>query len=110
MLNAQGDARSRWLTPCRVGTVIGSVPAGSASHMVSVELDQGKTLTEGDLICLGIPVPESTDPPLFMVRSLVYGGHKLRSVSGPGVVTCTVRTPMAFQLKAPVCRIISAIS
>lgn len=96
------------LTPARIGTIINLSPAGGGQE-ISIQLEAGRSLANGDILCVGIPVPESTDPPVFSVRGLTHRGRRLREVTGPEAVTFVVATlSRSMHIDAPVCRIFSA--
>lgn len=96
------------LTPTRIGTIVSLAPAdSSAGHDVSIRIEADRTLSSGDILCVGIPVPESADPPIFSVQRMMQHGRSLREVAGPGTVMFTVPSLSSLMcLNAPVCRII----
>lgn len=94
----------------QVGTIMDLSPSSHGGHEVSIQISKGRSLSTGDIICVGIPVPESTDPPIFTVHGMEHRGRQLRQVEGPGAISFTIAAlPASVCLNAPVCRIFSAV-
>ncbi|MDD5567143.1 MAG: hypothetical protein PHH01_03015 [Patescibacteria group bacterium] len=94
------------LTPRIIGTISNHHSDGR-QHLIDVALDDGHTLCKGDVVCIGIPAPESREPPLFTINRLQHRGRIIPSVAGPAAICFSTRNNRRMILGEPIFLIVS---